>query len=158
MTQRPRLVLVTGVSGSGKSVVAKCFEDLNYYTVDNIPLPLLRDFLSRPLELARGYDRIAVVTDVRAPGFAEQFPRLIDEIDRERLGLDETLYNILETPCPYIRMPVTMGRNVGILVEIAARNHVLKSRGHHSAREFARKLEAQLERNRKAPANKEPSS
>jgi UPF0042 nucleotide-binding protein len=84
---RAKLVLITGLSGSGKSVVAKCFEDLNYYTVDNIPLPLLRDFLSRPLELVRGYDRIAVVTDVRAPGFAEQFPRLIDEIDRERLDV-----------------------------------------------------------------------
>ena len=68
----------------------------------------------------------------------------------ERLGLDETLFHILETPCPYIRMPITMGRNVGILVEIAARNHVLKLQGHHSAREFARKLEEQLERNRKA--------
>ncbi len=67
----------------------------------------------------------------------------------ERLGLDETLFTILETPCPYIRMPVALGRNVSILVEIAARNHVLKLQGHHSAREFARKLEAQLERNRK---------
>ncbi|MFP5286744.1 MAG: HPr(Ser) kinase/phosphatase [Thermoanaerobaculia bacterium] len=67
----------------------------------------------------------------------------------ERLGLDETLFNILETPCPYIRRPVALGRNVSILVEIAARNHVLKLQGHHSAREFARKLEAQLERNRK---------
>ncbi|MFL6193111.1 MAG: HPr(Ser) kinase/phosphatase [Thermoanaerobaculia bacterium] len=67
----------------------------------------------------------------------------------DRLGLDETLYEILETPCPYIRMPVAMGRNISILVEIAARNHVLKLQGHHSAREFARKLEAQLERNRK---------
>ena len=67
----------------------------------------------------------------------------------DRLGLDESLYTILETPCPYIRMPVAMGRNISVLVEIAARNHVLKLQGHHSAREFARKLEAQLERNRK---------
>jgi len=67
----------------------------------------------------------------------------------ERLGLDETVHEILETPCPYIRMPVAPGRNVGVLVEIAARNHVLKLQGTHSAREFARKLEAQLERNRK---------
>ena len=66
----------------------------------------------------------------------------------DRLGLDESLYQILDTPCPYIRMPVTVGRNISILVEIAARNHVLKLQGHHSAREFARKLEEQLERNR----------
>lgn len=67
----------------------------------------------------------------------------------ERLGLDETVYTILETPCPYIRMPVAVGRNIANLVEIAARNHVLKLQGTHSAREFARKLEEQLERNRK---------
>jgi HPr kinase/phosphorylase len=73
----------------------------------------------------------------------------------DRLGLDETLFNILDTPCPYIRMPVALGRNISVLVEIAARNHVLKLQGHHSAREFARKLEAQLERNRKT-ARKEP--
>ncbi len=66
----------------------------------------------------------------------------------DRLGLDETLFDVLETPVPYIRMPVALGRNVSILVEIAARNHVLKLQGHHSAREFARKLEEQLERNR----------
>ena len=75
----------------------------------------------------------------------------------ERLGLDETLYDILETPCPYICMPVALGRNISIMVEIAARNHLLKLQGHHSAREFARKLEAQLERNRKPPSSpKEP--
>jgi HPr kinase/phosphorylase len=66
----------------------------------------------------------------------------------DRLGLDETLYTILDTPCPYIRMPVATGRNLSMLVEIAARNHTLKLEGHHSAREFARSLEQQLERNR----------
>jgi HPr kinase/phosphorylase len=66
----------------------------------------------------------------------------------DRLGLDETLYKILDTPCPYLRMPVASGRNISILIEIAARNHVLKLQGHHSAREFARKLEEELERKR----------
>lgn len=82
---KAKLVIITGLSGSGKSVVAKCFEDLSYYTVDNLPLPLLSQFLDNPLELVRGIDRIAVVTDVRAPGFAEEFPRLFAEIDRERI-------------------------------------------------------------------------
>jgi HPr kinase/phosphorylase len=66
----------------------------------------------------------------------------------DRLGLDETVYTVLDTPCPYIRMPIALGRNVANLVEIAARNHVLKLQGTHSARDFARKLEEQLERNR----------
>lgn len=80
-----KLVLITGLSGSGKSVVAKSFEDLGYYTVDNLPLPLLRRFLYDPLEHVRGVDRIAIVTDVRAPGFAEEFPRLIAEMDRDEI-------------------------------------------------------------------------
>lgn len=84
--ERPRLVLITGLSGSGKSVVAKSFEDLGYYTVDNLPLPLLRQFLQRPGELVFGHERIAVVADLRAPGFAEEFPDLIAEIDRMDRG------------------------------------------------------------------------
>ena len=62
----------------------------------------------------------------------------------DRLGLDETVYPILDTSCPYIKMPVALGRNLSILVEVAARNHVLKLQGHHSAREFAHRLEDEL--------------
>lgn len=72
----------------------------------------------------------------------------------DRLGLEESVYHILGTPLPYIRMPVAMGRNISILVEIAARNHVLKMQGHFSAHEFARKLEEQLERKRRPHAGK----
>ena len=54
MSSETQLVLITGLSGSGKSSVAKCFEDLDYYTVDNLPLPLLRQFLASPDELASG--------------------------------------------------------------------------------------------------------
>ncbi len=66
----------------------------------------------------------------------------------DRLGLEESVYRILDSPCPYLRMPVAPGRNVAILVEIAARNHVLKLQGHFSAHEFARSLEEELERKR----------
>ncbi len=63
----------------------------------------------------------------------------------DRLGLDESVFTILETPVPYIRMPIATGRNVASLVEIAARNHVLKLQGHDSARNFALQLEAKIE-------------
>ena len=56
------------------------------------------------------------------------------------------VYTILDTPVPYIRMPVATGRNVASLVEIAARNHVLKLQGHDSARELALQLEAKIEK------------
>jgi HPr kinase/phosphorylase len=68
----------------------------------------------------------------------------------DRLGLDETVHHILETPVPYVKMPVALGRNLSILVEVAARNHVLKLLGHHSAREFARRLEEEMARKQAA--------
>ena len=64
----------------------------------------------------------------------------------DRLGLDESVYTILDTPIPYIRMPVTLGRNVAILVEIATRNHVLKMQGHDSAKQLIQQIDAQIER------------
>ena len=54
------------------------------------------------------------------------------------------MHEILDTPCPYLKLPVALGRNISNLVEIAVRNHVLKLQGHHSAREFTRKLEAKM--------------
>ena len=82
--ERPRLLLITGLSGSGKSTAAKALEDLGYHCVDNLPLPLLRTFLRDPLGQvgADGPRRLAVVADVRAPGFAEGMPRLLGEVDR----------------------------------------------------------------------------
>jgi HPr kinase/phosphorylase len=62
----------------------------------------------------------------------------------ERLGLDDLHFEILGLPVPLLRMPVGPGRNVAILVEVAARNQLLRSRGHHAARKLAARLERQL--------------
>jgi len=63
----------------------------------------------------------------------------------ERLGLDEAHYELLGLPVPLLRMPVAPGRNVAILVEVAARNQLLRTRGHHAARKLAARLERQLQ-------------
>jgi HPr kinase/phosphorylase len=62
----------------------------------------------------------------------------------ERLGLDEEFYEILGLKVPLIRMPVAPGRSVAILVEVAARNQLLRARGHHAARALADRLEQTL--------------
>lgn len=62
----------------------------------------------------------------------------------ERLGLDEAHYEILGLAVPLLRMPVAPGRNVAILVEVAARNQLLRSRGHDAARRLAARLERRL--------------
>jgi HPr kinase/phosphorylase len=65
--------------------------------------------------------------------------------DYDRLGLTEERYEILDLPLPLIRMPVAPGRNLAILVEIAARNQLLRVRGHHAAKKLADRLERQLQ-------------
>lgn len=58
----------------------------------------------------------------------------------DRLGLDEGGYEILGLSLPYVEMPVGPGRNLSVLIEVAARNQLLKLKGFHPARELARKL------------------
>jgi HPr kinase/phosphorylase len=62
----------------------------------------------------------------------------------ERLGLDDDFHEILGLRVPLIRMPIAPGRNIAILVEVAARNQLLRARGHHAARVLAERLERTL--------------
>jgi HPr kinase/phosphorylase len=64
----------------------------------------------------------------------------------ERVGLDDEFYDILGLRVPLIRMPVAPGRNTAILVEVAARNQLLRARGHHAARLLADRLDESLRR------------
>ena len=62
----------------------------------------------------------------------------------ERLGLDDEFYEILGLRVPLIKMPVAPGRNIAILAEVAARNQLLRARGHNAARILADRLEHTL--------------
>jgi HPr kinase/phosphorylase len=73
----------------------------------------------------------------------------------DRLGIDDDYYELLGIRVPMIRMPVAPGRNLAILVEVAARNQLLRSRGHHAARQLVKRLDERLER-AAAPAETEP--
>lgn len=73
-----QLVIVTGLSGSGKSVALKVLEDAGFYTADNLParlLPELVDFLRNA-----GYARVAVSIDARSGDTLNQLPRQLDEL------------------------------------------------------------------------------
>lgn len=62
----------------------------------------------------------------------------------DRLGLDDHAYSLLGVTVPLIHMPVVAGRNLAILVEVAARNQLLRSRGFNAARDLAARHDAQL--------------
>jgi HPr kinase/phosphorylase len=63
----------------------------------------------------------------------------------DRLGIDDEFYEALGIRIPMIRMPVAPGRNVAILVEVAARNQLLRTRGHHAARRLVDRLNRELD-------------
>ena len=70
-----------------------------------------------------------------------QLERWVPTREYERLGIDDVFYEILGLRVPLIRMPVAPGRNIAILVEVAARNQLLRARGHHAARALADRLD-----------------
>ena len=67
------------------------------------------------------------------------------QTEYERLGLEEATEPLLGLPVPVVTLPVGPGRNIGILVEVAARRHLLLSRGISAAQQLAARLDAQLQ-------------
>jgi HPr kinase/phosphorylase len=63
-----------------------------------------------------------------------------DDEAYERLGLDDQTENMLGTDIAKLRIPVRLGRDMGVILEIAARNQLLKREGVHGARHFAERL------------------
>jgi HPr kinase/phosphorylase len=87
---------------------------------------------------------VAAVRDEKKIELVLELTRWDATETHDRLGLDEMVYPILEVPVPLLRIPVSPGRNVSSLIEVAARNRLLQVRGHHSAREFQERLDRAL--------------
>jgi UPF0042 nucleotide-binding protein len=79
---RARIVVVTGLSGSGKSTVTKVFEDIGYFCVDNHPPVLLPKIVDLVSEARDDAVRIALVADVRGREFLPDFAMVIEELRR----------------------------------------------------------------------------
>ncbi len=75
-----RFLIITGLSGSGKTVVSHFLEDWGYYCVDNLPAKLIPSFIELWTKREVEIDRVALVVDMREPGFLHDFPRLFPEI------------------------------------------------------------------------------
>lgn len=86
------VVLVTGISGSGKSVALHALEDAGFFCIDNLPPELLRDFLSLERERSPGASgaserRLAIAVDVRSASSLPHLLPLIDELRREGVAI-----------------------------------------------------------------------
>lgn len=73
-------VVITGMSGSGKSTALKAFEDIGYYCVDNLPIALMPEFLSLTENASTMPTRVALVMDVREKSFLDRYRSIFTEI------------------------------------------------------------------------------
>jgi len=122
------LVIITGLSGSGKGTVLRVLEDLGYYAVDNLPIELIPKFA----ELARDSEKIrkaALVVDVREGSALREFPAVYQELRRGirttllflEAGEDALVRRFSET-----RRPHPLGTNIPVPENIQAERELMQ--------------------------------
>ena len=157
-------VLITGESGIGKS---DCSLDLigrghrivaddavevrrraETVIIGTAPAATRYYMEIRGLGLVNGRDLFGVAStrSSKRVEFVVEFERWDTGRNYDRLGLDDLHHDLLGLRVPKVTMPVAPGRNVATLVEVAARNQLLRARGIHTARDFVQALDARLAR------------
>ena len=154
--------LLVGPSGIGKSECALFLLDRGHRLVADDQVMLRRTpegaLMGRPPPLLRHHLELrgvgilnvrdlfgaTAVRDSKIVQLVIQLQPVGSEETIDRLGLDDETLEILGIPLPLLRIPVQPGRNMAVLLEVAARNQLLKRAGHHAARAFVDKLEQSL--------------
>jgi HPr kinase/phosphorylase len=156
-------VLLLGKSGIGKSECAldlvirghRLVADDIIYIKKKMPAALVGqagDTIQHHMEI-RGLGIINIkdlygVSSIREKKIIDLVLELIewDPVQEyDRLGIDDEVHTILGVDLPHLKIPVRPGRNLTSIIEVAARNFLLKGMGYHSAREFHEKLLARMD-------------
>ncbi len=81
------VLIITGLSGSGKSTVLRALEDIGYFCVDNLPLSLLPPFLDMQAGASQDGRKIALVMDVRTQGFLQNYAQVFQRLEKQGFKL-----------------------------------------------------------------------
>lgn len=84
----PKLVIVTGLSGAGKSQAVRCLEDLGFFCVDNLPPALIPKFAELCAQAASRINKIALVVDIRGGEFFDTLFAVLADLDERGLGYE----------------------------------------------------------------------
>lgn len=128
-SENQELVIVTGMSGAGRSTVANALEDLGWYVVDNLPPQMLRPLVELGGHASRGMPKIAAVVDIRGRDFFEPLQEILSNL-REGTKVqvvfleatDTTLVNRFEQ----VRRPHPLQADGTLLDGISAERFKLK--------------------------------
>ena len=83
-----KIIIVTGLSGSGKSTALSAFEDAGFYSVDNMPIVMLPQFLQLPAIQQADVVGIALGMDLREKLFIDNYPNILKQIKQEGFTID----------------------------------------------------------------------
>ena len=78
-----RFLIITGLSGSGKTVVSRFLEDLGYYCIDNLPSKLIPNLVELWTRKEVEIEKVALVVDIRETGFSKKFPEVLKAIRKK---------------------------------------------------------------------------
>lgn len=78
-----KIIIITGLSGSGKSIAISAFEDAGFYCVDNMPVALLPKFLELPIESDSEITGLAFVMDLREKSFLSSYSSVFDSLKKK---------------------------------------------------------------------------
>ena len=152
-------VLLIGDSGIGKS---ECALDLIYrghrlIADDNVlikrhPNEILLGYSSGVLQHHMELRGIGIINikdlfgvastrSIKPVDIVVKLEKWMEGAEYDRLGIAGETYDCLGVEKPFIRLPVASGRNLALLIEIAARNHLLKLQGYHSAQDFVNTID-----------------
>lgn len=92
MSEDVQLVIITGMSGAGKTVAIHSFEDLGFFCVDNLPPALMPKFLELMKESGNKMDKVALVMDLRGREFFDTLLRVLDELSDSKWVTPQILF------------------------------------------------------------------
>lgn len=81
--EETELIIITGMSGAGKTVAIQSFEDLGFFTIDNLPPALLPTFIKLMRDSGKSMKRVAAVMDLRGGDFFDSLVESIDHLSQE---------------------------------------------------------------------------
>ncbi len=122
------LVIITGMSGSGKASVLKAFEDLGYYCVDNLPVGLIPRFAELAGQSSE-IERTALVVDVREGRQLEELPKIVKSVRKlisTKVIFLEASDSILLRRYSETRRPHPLGANTSVKVSLTAERRHLR--------------------------------
>jgi UPF0042 nucleotide-binding protein len=126
----PELVIISGMSGAGRSTAAKCLEDLGWFVVDNLPPALIPTMVDLGARSQGNVARIAVVVDVRGRGFFDTLRESLTDLDAKavprRIVFLEASDNALVQRFESVRRPHPLQGDGRIVDGIAAERDLLR--------------------------------